>query len=230
MKSWVLSASPQSGHRAESRIGGPPRLPAAEPAPHCGLCGALETCFFSVAFPSEHGWAGRSLTVFACTSCADENYFIPEMLNGPLAGAVIPAGFLASYQRNFRLFVFPTCEGTDRTDIEARIEPLELTFEEAGAGAELTGFGWVGGAPRWLLDDEAPASYEGVGEMLFLLQITPGLTFPRASGAPDQVTLGLDGKPRPSGTDSYQLFLGNAVYFFGTATGEPAVYALTQID
>lgn len=230
MKTWVLKANQGAEPRTDSFVGGHPHLPAAAAVPICQLCGEVQTFFFQVAFPTSHSWSGRSLAVFACTSCADENHFIPEMLTGPLAGAEIPAGFLERYQTNFRLAVFPTHGTVERLDVDARVEPFDLSCESGAQGEEFSGFAWLGGSPSWLLDDEAPGSYEGSREMCFLFQISPQLVFPRAAGAPAQVTLGLDGKPKFSAAESYQLFLGNAIYFFGTATGEPWVYALTQID
>ena len=67
--------------------------------------------------------------------------------------------------------------------------------------------------------------------MIFLMQLMPEMTFPIHASAPPQTRLGLSGKPQPSPHRYYELFLGNAVYWFGTEAGnDPAVYSLTQID
>jgi hypothetical protein len=56
------------------------------------------------------------MALFSCTSCADMNYFIPEMLNGKLNGITIPKNFLKEYQKNFKIVIFRTIEGEIRKD------------------------------------------------------------------------------------------------------------------
>lgn len=196
----------------------------------CKLCGAPMTFYFQVAYPWDHVWAGSTLAVFACTSCADESHLIPEMLEGSLPGADIPEGFLENYQRNFRFLISPTEEGELRTDIPARVvfQRWKLEPSEHSEGM----ISKVGGDPDWLLDDEAPRSYAKTVVMVFLMQLEEGLTFEKLPDAPPQMILGLTGRLEPSPDPYYQLFLGNALYLFGTERGEgiePLVYALTQV-
>ncbi|MFS0724816.1 hypothetical protein [Paenibacillus sp. 1P07SE] len=231
---YVLRNNGQAGEQRESDlsfVGGCPRIPASAEPPACGLCGAPMTFFFQVAFPRDHVWSGLTVAVFACTACADESLLIPEMLPGQLHGADIPEGFLVAYQRNFRFLVFPTEEGRLRQDIPARLVFRPWTLEPA-AGMRGTMASKAGGDPDWLLDDESPRSYAKSVVMVFLMQLEEGLTFEKLPAAPPQIILGLTGEPEPSPDPYYQLFLGNALYLFGTKRGEgvePLVYALTQV-
>jgi hypothetical protein len=148
------------------------------------------------------------------------------MLPGVLAGVDIPREFLTSYQRNFRFLVFPTDEGRIDTRFQKRIKfiPIILQLDD-----EL-GIGQVGGTPSWLLEDESPRSYGSRIPMHFLFQLHAGVRFPTVQGAPPQMEIGLSGEPEPSPYDFYQLFIGNAVYFFGTESRTPPlVYAITQV-
>jgi len=118
MKSHILKIDPaesEQGPNDQSYIGGKPTLPEDWEIPLCKLCGREQTFFFQVAFPEGYEWAGSSLAVFACTSCASEDYAIPELLD-VLQEAVIPDGFLETYQTNFRFFVFGTLSARIRND------------------------------------------------------------------------------------------------------------------
>ena len=209
-------------------IGGAPRIPAGEPLPACQLCNATMTFYIQLAFPRDHVWAGWSLAVFGCADCANEDTLIPEMLRVPLRGADIPDGFLTSYQNNFRFLAFSDDEATPRQyEHRVRFKRLELTSSKKGAMP-----GWkLNGVPDWLLEDEAPASYGGRFPMVFLLQLGGGYEFETVENAPRQMDVGLDGLPTLAERSSYQLFLGNVVYLFGTMDANPPmVYAITQVD
>ena len=210
-----------------SFVGGLPRIPESEDIPSCLLCGAELTFFFQVAFPQDHVWGNRTMALFACTSCAQEDHLIPEMLEEPLAGSDIPENFLTSYQQNFRILVFDTDEGVLRKEYEPKVsfKRWDLIFSQSDARRHK-----IGGEPNWLLDDEAPASYRQKVPMVFLMQLLEGFAFEKLPEAPPQMILGLTGEPEPSDHPYYELFLGNNVYFFGTRGGnEPLVYILTQI-
>jgi hypothetical protein len=212
-----------------SFVGGYPRIPTENPLPECRLCGSPQTFFFQIGFPPGHAWADLSLAVFYCTSCADKQHRIPEMLAGPLHQADIPDGFLERYQTNFRFLVFPTGTGVVRQEYTPRVTFYPITLEHSPDPAVQAHK--VGGVPSWVLEDESPRSYGSDRSMFFLLQLLQELTFDTVSGAPAQMGIGLDGKPRPSRHPEYKLFLANNVYFFGTRdTSVPAVYAVTQID
>lgn len=105
-----------------SFIGGLPRLPLNIELPKCSLCNEQQTFIFQISFPDEHIWSGLSMAVFACTSCAKEGYFIPEMLKGQLKDINIPKGFLEKYQCNFKTLVFKTEEATIRTDYREKVK------------------------------------------------------------------------------------------------------------
>ena len=228
---WLLKPDAAGGNQTANDllfIGGRPRLPAELELPVCRLCGAPLTFFFQTAFPERHAWQSHSIAVFACSSCADERYLIPEMLGGTLAGADIPEGFLTDYERNFRIIPFRTQDGIPRADYEPKITFVRLLALPApkpnAKGSKM------GGSPNWLLDDETPASYASSVPMTFLMQLTDPIRFELEDDAPPQTRIGLRGKPEPSRHRYYELFLGNRIYLFGTAAGsEPLVYALTQV-
>lgn len=235
MNCWLLRTMPEDEpQRADdvSFIGGHLRLPAESPMPVCGLCQSNQTFFFQVAFPSEHSWMGLSLAVFACTECADEDLLIPTFLHGQLAGADIPDGFLNVYQRNFRFLVFETATAIPRTDYVEKIKfqrwRMEPTPDTSAAGNK------IGGEPNWVLNDEAPATYRSDTPMVFLLQTEEDFRFATVPGASPQMQIDFSG-PRgalePSPDPFYELFIGNALYLFGTVGAtERLVYAIVQSD
>lgn len=209
-------------------IGGKPVLPRNQAIPPCALCGADQTFFFQVAFPDDHVWEGLSLAVFSCTSCADENHLIPEMLSGTLTGADIPKGFLINYQRNFHFAVFETSQGELSAQYQERVRFRPIRLERTDSNCRI---GQVGGVPTWVLEDESPATYDAQVPMHFLLQLDAGLEFETVQEAPPQMEVGLAGGVEPSPYDFYQLFIGNAIYLFGTSSRTPAlVYAITQVE
>jgi hypothetical protein len=223
---WTLSrrCEPQDGQR--SYIGGKPSLPPRVKVPVCGLCGQDQTFMFQVAFPSGAEWNGRTLSCFSCTRCADRRFLIPVMLEDQRRGFNIPAQFLKSYGINFTFLVFPTDKAVIAHDYTEQVSFSALQMKR---GSKPGDFGKIGGVPDWILEDESPATYNSKIPMLFLLELKPSLLFPMAEGALPQVKLNLFGHPAPSRLDHYKLFLGNAIYFFGTSRGKPIVYAVTQV-
>lgn len=208
-------------------IGGKPRLPINVEIPKCSLCGTRQTFFFQVAFPDDHKWKGFTMAVFECTSCAHENFLIPEMLNGKLFGANIPRNFLSTYQKNFRFEVFKTNSSQVVNDYPECIKFIRIKFD-GGNGPIL---GHIGGTPIWILEDESPGTYDSGTPMHFLLQVNHGFEFETLKGVQPQIELGLTGDPEPSPYDFYQLFIKNEIYFFGTDSRNlHLVYALTQVD
>jgi hypothetical protein len=209
--------------------GGVPLMPAAYDLPICEFCGAQQTFFFQVRLDAGSVWGDRLFAVFHCTECADENYFIPPMIKGKLAGAHIADDFLMMYQKNFRLIHF-----SSRDELILRRDSVEkirfskwIMNEEAGATVSKS---FIGGNPEWVQEDEAPGEYGFGGSFEFLMQIADGTEFNLLEHAPGQVTLGLDRKPKRSARRSYRLFLGNRTFFFGAVNeGHPAgIYVITQ--
>lgn len=230
---WYLLISDDSDNlQTENDVtffGGIPRIPPNAEMPICKLCGSQQTFFFQVAFPQGHAYRGFSLAVFQCTACVDVNHFIPQMLNGILQGIDIPEGFLESYQINFRFFVFDTAQGILRKDYPEKVRFRRLKVEEIDN--LMLPQNKIGGTPNWLLEDESPGTYASKTKMTFLLQLIPDCRFELLPGSPPQMELSLQGVPKPSRLPYYQLFLGNAVYFFGTEDPRLGfVYAITQID
>jgi hypothetical protein len=223
---WSLQSLPGTQSDHTSFIGGKPRLPIGMEIPVCQLCRSPQTFFFQVAMPEGTLWPGSSLGVYQCTRCADGGHLIPEMLTTALPGADIPQGFLKEYQRNFSLLVFPTDQCEIATHYEESIVFSEIQLAE---GDTLGSLGKLSGDPKWLLENESPATYGGSTGMAFLLQIAPSFEFNLTTDAEPQIELNLMGELEPSPLDYYQLFIGNTLYLFGTRTGEQVVYAITQV-
>jgi hypothetical protein len=177
--------------------------------------------FFQVALPVGHPWQGALVAMFMCISCCSEDSLIPEMLSVALRGAEIPQGFLTSYQTNFRIVVSDIRSAQLRADYDPAILQSLIDVPTWRIGAE----------PFWLVDDETPGSYGSFRDPAFLFQVPPGMTFPKLPGARPQKMLDLSGNVVDEDRPSYELFLGNASYFFGF--GEPSAertYVVTQVD
>jgi hypothetical protein len=232
MNSYLLKVNELSESQSpvdDSFLGGKPKLPPGEKIPVCKLCGSEQSFMFQVAMPKCCSWKGMSLAVFACTSCAARGHFIPEMLSGPLHGAEIPEGFLERYQVNFRFLVFETALATIHEGYVERVKFKRVNLESV-ADPNMD-FHKVGGNPTWVLEDESPKSYGKKIPMFFILQLLPGFQFEINPGAPRQVEMALDGTTtEASPFDYHELFIGNAIYLFGTDDRtQHFVYAITQI-
>ncbi len=204
-------------------LGGRPRLERGATWPTCDLCHAQQTFFFQVDFPKGHGWDGRSLAVFACTRCKHQDFLIPEMLPGPLTGATVSLDFVVKYQRNFRFLVFPSVNGVLRGEGEPGVLFRPILMEPRRVSNAI---GHLGGAPRWIIEDESPAA-----PFFFLMQLDEEFVFETTPEAPRAMDLDLRGRPVPSAEPGYPLFLANALYLFGAeVAGAAYVYALTQVD
>jgi hypothetical protein len=224
----VNNGSTKQSNEQLSFIGGYPSLPQGVNVPECSLCGNQQSFIFQIAFPEEHKWSGLSLAVFSCTSCADEEHLIPEMLQGSLQGIDIPNGFLESYQKNFRFIIFDTKTSHLNESYKQKVSYKTLELELCDK-PDLN-CNKVGGEPTWLLEDESPMSYGEGNDMHFLLQLVPDAQFELVDGAAPQMELNLMGEAEPSLEPYYQLFNGNAIYLFGSSDrGLPSVYAVTQI-
>ena len=147
------------------------------------------------------------------------------MLDDRSPGHDIPAGFLTSYERNFKFLTFPTREAKVTRNYKEEVAFRALKLKSKSTRGD---FGKIGGAPDWVLDNESPGTYNTTTPMAFLLELMPGIHFETVDEAPPQTELDIFGNPSLSPLNSYQLFLGNAVYLFGTSVGEPLVYAITQ--
>ena len=243
MSAYLLEATEteesEEAQRSEETtfVGGYPRLPAKVELPHCACCGALQTFFFQIAFPSDHIWAGYTLALFHCTACEydDDGELVPTLFKREEEPLDIPAHFFESYQINFRIFVFPTEQGQMRRDYEPRIlfrhwnlRPVADNYPENTKEKNSVYISKVGGEPWWIQFDNTPATYAGSVPMHFLVQVVPRFTFDIVPDAPPQVF-----------TDSiyeelrfdryYKLFLHSGFYFFGTTEpNQDIVYIVLQ--
>ena len=191
--------------------------------PVCRLCRSALSFFFQVAFPPRLPWSDWTLAVFACTDCGSERHLVPESPRGRLKAANISQSFYSRYQSNFRFLAFPSTDAVPRRDYVPRVAfkswrmlpmagpaPRKATLFSGRQGRVV-----VGGRPRWLTEDEAPATYARNEPMTFLMHVPEGYRFGRLSGAPPQVFPRF-GFPERIERD-YSLFVRNALFFFGTA-------------
>lgn len=230
---WILNINNDVGtiqnDNQLSFIGGLPRIPKNISIPDCELCGHQQTFFLQVALPDGHEWFGFTLAIFSCTSCANEEYLIPEMLQTSPFNANIPKGFLEGYQKNFRFLLFNTDKGVLNNDYLEKIiyKPIDLKFSDNPNINENK----IGGVPNWILENESPRKYNGSLDMFFLMQIKQDFEFKISENAPPQIELDLSGRPSPSSNSFYQLFNGNFIYLFGVDDrSTPLVYTITQVD
>jgi len=212
-----------------SFIGGKPCIPENVNIPKCQLCDNEMTFYFQIAFPVDHIWSGMSMALFSCTKCHDDDFLIPEMLEGnALKNIEIPNGFLERYQKNFRTIIFPTKKGKIIEDYVAKIKFKKWNILKTD-NVELND-NYIGSLPKWYLDDETPSKYHSE-EMHFLMQLKEEMKFEIESDAPGQIKFNyLSDKFEERDDRYYELFLANYIYFFGTKnTANPSVYILTQI-
>lgn len=218
----IVSDGPREGHN--SYVGGKPQLPDRFPVPSCGLCGAQQAFFFQLRIPEGLPRHGETMVVFQCVSCAREEGLIPEMLGGPLKGAVVPRAFITAYQRNFRILFFPNDEIVTCDQYRELVVFKELRRSARKARGL---FGKLAGTPEWLMEDEAPKRLDTGEPLEFLMQLKADFHFSIGPDAPHAVEMGLFGE-EVSSENYYRLFISNELYIFVNAVGEPFPYLLTQ--
>lgn len=132
------------------------------------------------------------------------------------------------YQKNFKIEVFETADGAIKNDYKEKVKFKKITLIEE-MDKELFN-NKIGGSPNWVADDETPGSCDKTEPMIFLMQLLEDFNFEKLPDAPSQIKLSLTKKQEPSNNDYYELFLGNNIYFFGTASVDsPLVSILTQV-
>lgn len=166
-------------------------------------------------------------SVFACTSCADENELIPEMITQRGERKPITRQFLHDYQTNFRLMMFRAEDAIKCEDYNEKIAFKEIKFQRSWGG--LGSFGKLGGKPVWIEDDEHPSPLEGAIEFVFGLQIAQDFRFDIVEGAPPQMSIDIMGSPSLSKDRYYYLFNENALYFFFSSMEPYEVFVTTQV-
>ncbi len=163
---------------------------------------------------------------FSCTSCADNDLLIPQMLNGPLPGVSVPDGFLIDYMKNFSCLVFETALGVRCDTYEDKIRFRALS-SSANISADVFGLLYD---PTWVLEDESPGVYGENDALEFVFQLAPYLEFRINDNADPQIMIGLSGDQERSAFRHYELLIGNTCYYFGTTTEQRHVYIITQVS
>lgn len=216
--------------------GGLPRLPAGVPLPRCTVCDNPQVFFFSVAFPDDGPWAGRSLAVFECGSCWRDHAKIPDAWPGaaPVVRRTIHLfnGYLEAYQHFFRFVVAPTARSVLRTDYRPILEferwSIAPEADPTFPGTKLLGTPTF--PPR---EGVTSATYHG-HPLVFLMQLAAGETFRPLAGAPPKETMERDALRKigqePDPAEPWQLFMGTALWMFGTIDDDPLIWAVAGPD
>jgi hypothetical protein len=215
--------------KANSFIGGVPKLPKKFDIPLTEETQTQMTFFFQYEFPKDHHYEGLILSMFATTDFCNDDFTIPEMLTGVLKDIDIPEGFLDKYQRYFKMFLYENKEYELREDYNPKLLYKKLiTSEKVEDNSTL--FAEINEKPDWILDDEAPGTYNSTEKLFFLFQMKEDYEFEKREEAPRQQLLaGEDGLTLcDSFGRDYDLFNGNEIYFFGTKNDDKKIYIITQ--
>ncbi|MFJ2710766.1 hypothetical protein ACIOZM_07715 [Pseudomonas sp. NPDC087346] len=212
---------------SSSYIGGCPVLPPGLQIPK-GENGIPLTFFFTIQFPASHEFTGYTLSFFSATSEFNEKFTIPEMLNTDLKNAAIPSGFLRTYQKYFKAYLFKT-DTAEKSNTQ--ISPIKLQYLDFSRQEHGEVFGWAGRPPEWVLEDEAPSTYEGK-DLSFLLQVRGEQAFEIIDSAPAQKEMNIFGGEKDRKKRDYFFFNQNEVYFFGTTSlkYDNNIYIITQCE
>ena len=209
-----------------SFIGGVPRLEPGQDIPICELCGNSQTFFLVIAFPNEHAWHDLSLSLFQCTSCSNEDYLIPH-LPTPLEKAIVMENIVLNKNRkNYSILISVTKKAILSKTYVEKIIFRPLIFAK---GTIDNPFFLLGGKPKWLLSDESPLSIDKT-QPIFLFQLPIDIEYEVIDSAPGQIELAYfsEEKTEESKDRFYNLFIGNALYLFGSNTEKKLVYPLVQ--
>jgi hypothetical protein len=218
--------------KANSFIGGIPKLPKNFDLPITKDTSTPMTFFYQYEFPQDHLYAGFTISIFAPTDGMHEDYTIPEMLKSPLFGTDIPKGFLDEYQKYFKVFIYKNGDYPLREEYSPNLayKTLYTTKEFSESNSVL--FGRVEKTPEWYLDDESPATYNTHTKMIFLFQTQIDYGFEKLPTAPRQKVLSFSGDSKTDVEDAYteiyRLFNANEIYFFGTKNDDKKIYIITQ--
>lgn len=226
MKIWHKNTEQkqEENNTENSFVGGFPKLPKQYDLPTTKDTGTQMTFYFQYEFPKEHIYSGYTLSIFATTDFMDDDYTIPEMLEGELKGIDIPEGFLDEYQKYFKVFIYKNGVYPLRIDYQPKLTYKQLITSE-NLGENSSYFGDINSEPDWYLDDETPGLYNHTEKLFFLIQLKEGYEFEKMEDAPRQQILG--GEDGMTLCDSfgskYDLFNMNEIYFFGTQKDRKSV-------
>lgn len=204
-------------------------LPPGSGLPQVRETGEPMTFFFQVLMPDTHAWRDLIVSVFAATTMANENAFIPKMPPDP-RNTHLQREFFEDYQTFFRLLVFTRKEAQPAVGYRPVLQYHKLSFGDRPSDGKR--FGRIDKMPTWLLDDEAPRSFEA-GTVDFLFQTDLDYEFDALAGAPRQKVPdysipagGVTDRLRPE----YSLFVANEAYYFGLQEkdGQRLIYVVPQ--
>jgi hypothetical protein len=218
----VSHGSALQTHEHASFVGGRPRLPVSFPLPLCGLCGERQTFFFQVAFPADHVWSGRTLAVFQCTCCIDDEHLAPLIRrslfpamknNYLLPGDDIPDHALERIQTRWRFLAFPTAGAVPRAEYREKIRFRPIWLKPF-ADPKSTIRSKVGPTPGWVAAASDPGLYMGK-PLSFLMQWGMFFKFDLLPDAPPPFDPLMDRIPELKEIRHYDLIIGKQLYFFG---------------
>lgn len=224
-------ASDHFGDGSNSFVGGVPRFPEIIDIPKCALCGAEMAFFLQIQLPKEsalRAWGGRTILLFSCVSCADEDYLIPGIFSSEFGAGGVTPEFLNDYQINFKFYVSKGVGVAPYSGLPSvKFQPIE--YIPCPDSAEMSK---ISGKPNWLMGDETPVFDEdgSKGTFLFQLLLDEEEWFLRMDRAKLQAELDLDGSVAFFENRAYKLFLNNRLFFFGGRDPHSRnIYVVSQI-
>ncbi|MEM6430557.1 MAG: hypothetical protein AAF708_15055 [Deinococcota bacterium] len=206
--------------------GGIPNISDRFEVPCCSYCEMPMTFFFQVAFPKGHIWDKWVMAFFYCTSWEHDKGRYEEYVDTIYVPDQIRFlnDFLATYQKNFRVYVF---EQSETTNLQPQVPQLfefeRFEFEPVDASASYEQTTKVGGIPDWEWGDATHNDiYKNItymdGGVDFLMKLERDCMFMRLPDAPlrheylyvDKYDIN---NPHVS---NYNVFFGHPLFFFGS--------------
>ncbi|WP_182422384.1 hypothetical protein [Aureimonas sp. ME7] len=168
---------------------------------------------FQITFPADHLLCHHTMAMFMTLDGVSENLVVPPFSCGELSRGPVKPTQLVEQQVLHGAYLFGKNDLQPRSDLLSPVEPHCLvTCEYPGDGLI---FGRMGPDPEWLQHDETPGALNDRVSSVFAFSIEENLGLPRSAGGPCQIELDFFAPDEwRARTDGYELFVGNAVYFF----------------
>lgn len=209
------------------RIGGVPWLPSGFEPPCSILTGQPMAFLFQIAFPSEHPLGRHTMAVFLAIDGVDEDLVVPPLSCGELSRVAVTPDKLAEQQALHGAYLFDRDHVRPHYDLLSPVEARRLIV--CRDAQDCSPFGQLGDDPDWLLDDETPGALNDRHPSVFCLSTAENLVLPRRAEAPLQIELDFfSPNGRRSRTEGYEMFAGNAVYYFAYPEVDHRVVLVVQ--
>jgi hypothetical protein len=221
------SIDPAETLHAPGCIGGIPWLPFGFEIPRSVLTGEPMAFLFQVVFPPEHLLHRYSAAMFMALDRVNEDLVVPPLSCGELSPGPVTPEQLVEQQALHGAYLFGTDDLRPRPDLLSPVQPHRLvTCEYPGDGLV---FGRMGPDPEWLQGDETPGALNDRVSSVFAFSIEENLVLPRSTEGPCQIELDYFApEERRARADGYELFVGNAAFFFAYPNTDTRVAVVVQ--